>query len=74
MMSYRQLSKMYKREDIEDMVKFGILDVVERGAIITSFKFKLNTNYPVSDLILKKQEKSDIKLANEIQNEWNKTN
>jgi len=73
MVSYRDLEKIYKKEDIEDMIKFGILSIVERGNIITSFKLKLNSIYPVSDLILKRQEQqNNYKLADNIENEWAK--
>ena len=75
MVSYNDLKKIYVKEDIEDMIKFGILEVVDRKNIISSFKLKLNSIYPASDLIRIRQEIiNNQELAKNIENEWSKTN
>lgn len=75
MVSYNDLKKIYAKEDIDDMIKFGILEVVDRKNITSSFKLKLNSIYPASDLIRIRQEIiSNQELAKNIENEWSKTN
>lgn len=75
MLSYNDLKKIYTKEDIDDMIKFGILEVVDRKNITSSFKLKLNSIYPASDLIRIRQEIiSNQELAKNIENEWSKTN
>lgn len=75
MVSYNDLKKIYTKEDIDDMIKFGILEVVDRKNITSSFKLKLNSIYPASDLIRIRQEIiSNQELAKNIENEWSKTN
>lgn len=75
MVSYNDLKKIYIKEDIDDMIKFGILEVVDRKNITSSFKLKLNSIYPASDLIRIRQEIiSNQELAKNIENEWSKTN
>lgn len=75
MLSYNDLKKIYKREDIEDMIKFGILSIVDRKYNIKSFKLQLNSLFPASDLIRIRQEIiNNQELAKNIENEWSKTN
>ncbi|MGV8131680.1 MAG: hypothetical protein ACP5N7_06295 [Candidatus Pacearchaeota archaeon] len=68
---YRDLSKSFKKDEIEDMVSFGILDIVSRkGSLITSFIFKLNTLYPASELIKKRNQIKNLETALNIEKEW----
>lgn len=79
--SYRQLLNIYKRDEIEDMIRFNILNIVSRNNYPSSFKLKFNSIYPIKDLTKKRKEeikrrkeeikiKQNNKILKKVEKEW----